>query len=574
MKRMKKFVSLLLTLVMVAAMAIPAFAGSITIKGTENVPASEKEFKAYKILDVEFPNDENGETDYSRMAYKVPEALVGFYAEEFGLDASEASFAQDVVAKIAALRAEGADDNADGNGDLRAFMSRALKAAKEAGIPGASGAKDGNDYKIENLASGYYVVEDVTEAPTDGSDYAVSALMLDTTTPDAEITIKTDKPSIDKKIVEGEGDNATETNANNAAIGEAVSYKVTSKVPDMTHYNTYTFIVTDTFSKGLTYNKDLTITVGGEVVDASLYEETSETEADGVTKLTINFKDFKANFGKKTGEDIVITYTATVNKDAIIGSAGNKNSVKLTYSNDPNHSGEGDNSTVDTPEVDVFTYVTGLQITKVDATNPDMKLTGAQFKIEGEGLEKALVKGYEFVEDPNGEFYKDGDVYTTSEVEGSKKYSKKEVNKTEESVVKVDYVAEVGEDGVLSLDGLCEGIYTITEVKAPNGYNILKKPIKIQIKCNTDNVTADQTECSWAYRKSDENGDLPNDETTGYVTLDSETPIIAFDVENTTGVELPSTGGIGTTIFYVLGSILLIGAGVLLVTKKKMAGRE
>lgn len=85
MKRMKKFVSLLLTLVMVAAMAIPAFAGSITIKGTENVPASEKEFKAYKILDVEFPNDENGETDYSRMAYKVPEALVGFYAEEFGL---------------------------------------------------------------------------------------------------------------------------------------------------------------------------------------------------------------------------------------------------------------------------------------------------------------------------------------------------------------------------------------------------------------------------------------------------------------------------------------------------------
>ena len=82
MKRMKKFVSLLLTLVMVAAMAIPAFAGSITIKGTENVPASEKEFKAYKILDVEFPNDENGETDYSRMAYKVPEALVGFYAEK------------------------------------------------------------------------------------------------------------------------------------------------------------------------------------------------------------------------------------------------------------------------------------------------------------------------------------------------------------------------------------------------------------------------------------------------------------------------------------------------------------
>lgn len=568
MKRMKKMVSLMLTLVMVIAMAAPAFAGSITIKGTENVPASEKEFMAYKILDVEFPNDKDGNTDYSRMAYKVPDALKDFYAEEFELDSSKASFDQDVVTAIAKLRAENAGDNADANGYLRAFMSRALAAAKGAGISGVAGLADGDDYKISDLASGYYVVEDM--APTDGSDYVVSALMLDTTTPDAEITIKTDKPSIDKKIVEGEGDDAVETNANNAAMGEAVSYKVTSKVPDMTHYNTYTFTVTDTFSKGLTYNHDLKVTVGGTEIDntgESFYKE-EVTKTDGTTTLTVDFKDFKKNFGAEKGKDIVITYTATVNKDAVIGSAGNKNSVKLTYSNNPNKVDEA----TSTPEVDVFTYVTGIQITKVDAANTNMKLTGAQFKIEGEGLQKALVKGYEFVEDPNGEFYKDGDVYTTTEVAGSERYTKKEVNKDEESTVSVNYVAEVGEDGILSLDGLCEGIYTITEVKAPNGYNILKNPIKIQIKCNTDSVSADRTNCSWLYRKADANEEFKSDDS-DYVSLENS-PVIAFDVKNTTGVELPSTGGIGTTIFYVLGSILLIGAGVLLVTKKKMAGRE
>lgn len=573
MKRMKKMVSLMLTLVMVIAMAAPAFAGSITIMGTEDVPASEKEFMAYKILDVEFPNDKKGESDYSRMAYKVPDALKDFYVTEFELDSSKASFDQDVVTAIAGLRAENAGDNADGKGDLRGFMSRALAAAKEAKISGVAGSAAGNDYKISDLASGYYVVEDITEAPTDGSDYVVSALMLDTTTPDAEITIKTDKPSIDKRIVEGEGDDAVETNANNAAMGEAVSYKVTSKVPDMTHYNRYTFTVTDTFSKGLTYNDDLKVTVGKAEVDnadESFYKEEAVTNTDGTTTLTVDFKDFKKNFGAEKGKDIVITYTATVNKDAVIGSAGNKNSVKLTYSNNPNKVDEA----TSTPEVDVFTYVTGIQITKVDAANSGMTLTGAQFKIEGEGLQKALVKGYEFVEDENGEFYKDGNVYTTTEVEGSKKYSKKEVNKKEESTVSVDYIAEVGEDGVLSLDGLCEGIYTITEVKAPNGYNILKNPIKIQIKCNTDYVSADNTKCSWAYRKSDADGNWPADEMKGYVTLDGDIPVIAFNVENTTGVELPSTGGIGTTIFYVLGSILLIGAGVLLVTKKKMADRQ
>lgn len=606
LKQFKKVVSLLLTVAMMIAMAAPAFAagettGSIKIKGTDNVSASEKEFRAYKILDVEFPEAEGANDNH--MSYKVPAEMEDFYVSYFstkGLDKNNASFHQDVVDAIADLRENGAEDQADKNDKLRKFMSAALTYAKEtANIQGISGQADGEkDYIISNLPFGYYVVEDVVTGEGNGTDEAVSALILDTTTPNPTVTIKTDKPSIEKKIEKS----ATEkVDYNDAAIGDHVQYEITSTVPDMTHYTNYKFVVTDRFSKGLSFDDDsLAITVGEKTLVAGTdYELTKPAAADvpggphgeNSTFIKIVFKNFK-NY--QTGNVINIRYTATVTKDAEIGAAGNANDAKLQYSNNPNHVGNGDDFDGEEPKGEtpwdkVVTFVTGLQLTKIKTGNPDQKLAGAQFKITGEKLNQALVWGSEFVEAKDGEtatYYKliDGSYTLEAPTNNTRdkyedatapKYIKKDVSGTDPSNVKeeVNYTAEVDANGVLSLKGLAAGIYTITEVKSPNGYNILKNPIKVEIKCNTEYSSDENPKCSWAWRKSDENGNLPTDDMTGFETLSDE-GIVEFNVENSTGVELPSTGGMGTTIFYVLGSILLIGAGILLVTKKKMAGRQ
>ena len=234
-----------------------------------------------------------------------------------------------------------------------------------------------------------------------------------------------------------------------------------------------------------------------------------------------------------------------------------------------------------TPESDTHTYVTGLKLTKVNE-NGDV-LTGAEFKITGTRVNTVVVKETTFVEDPNGEYWKllNGDYTKTAPVEANddtdttkhyddihKKYREDVTTNIKTNEENVGITATVDQNGVLTFDGLSAGNYEITEIKAPNGYNILKAPINLKI-----NWTAPQegsTDCSWSGKYWDSEMWEPEVDNLNL----NENGVLPFDVVNLTGTQLPSTGGMGTTIFYVLGSILLIGAGVLLVTKKKMAGRH
>ena len=562
MKKIKRISCLLLALVLTLALSVTAFAagetGSITITSNDKVSVAGKTFNAYKILDVELVG--------GGYVYTVPEAMKSFYTGRYGLTGNEGDFDAQVVGKINEEK------------DRFAFAAAALKAAKDAKITlvSAEAGAEATSVTIGNLPLGYYVVEDTATTKP------VSALILDTTNPDVTVNIKADKPTVDK-VIDGDKDTDEGTTGdvehNNAAVGDNVPYKVTSKVPDMTGYTKYYFVLNDTLSKGLTFNDDVAITISGKtLVKGTDYTVTSAKNADGTTSVEIvftNFIQYKAEEYKNA--PITVTYSATVNENAVIGVAGNPNEVTLTYSNDPNVQDNGDPENPDKPKPNspvgetlkeiTRTYVTDIELIKVDPQGN--RLTGAEFKIEGSKLNTVIVYKDVYTENENGTYWKlkDG-TYTTQDpttegMDQSKyesttiKYSKE--TKTETIVQKenVSYTGTVGDDGILRFAGLSAGTYTITEIKAPNGYNLLKDPITVTIGFTAP--TAPSTECTWTYTGTD----VVNGTNTNHVT-----------VRNQAGSELPSTGGMGTTIFYVLGSILLVGAAVLLVAKKRMSAEK
>lgn len=560
---MKRISCLLLALALILALSVTAFAegetvkGSITINNADNVSVAGKAFNAYKILDVKSYTE-------NTVVYTVPAELKDFYKDRYNLKGDEGDFDAQVVAKIAE------------ESDRFAFAADALAAAKTAKVvPGtATAGENATSVIISDLPLGYYVVEDV------GTATPISALILDTTNPNVELKIKADKPSIDKNIDgDTDTDDSTEGNVkyNNAAIGDKVPYKVTSKVPDMTGYTKYYFVVNDTLSKGLTFNNDVAITIGDKTLAENVdFTVSYNTNGDGITSVEIVFKDF-IQYKDKTGADILITYSATVNEKAVIGTEGNPNEVKLTFSNNPNKKDNGDtdnpdkpgpNSPIgDTPVVKTYTYVTDLEIIKVDQDGN--RLTGAEFKLEGTKLNTVLVTTDVYTKNENGTYWKlkDGS-YTTTDpsAEGmnqtkyesiTDKYTKSVQTTKIEKAENVTYTGTVGADGVLRFEGLSAGTYTITEIKAPSGYNLLKAPITVTIRWTAP--ATEETECTWTYTGTD----VVNGTNTNHVT-----------VTNQAGTELPSTGGIGTTIFYILGSVLLVGAAILLITKKRMSAEK
>ena len=563
---MKKIASILLVLMLVLTMAAPALAdggtntGSITINNAGNVSVAGKTFDAYKILDVEII-DEDSDTGY---VYTVPEDLKNFYAERYSLTNNTSDFDYEVAVKI----------NAET--DIFAFATAALAAAKAANItPGTAAAADNaTSVTINNLPLGYYVIEDV------GTAKPISALMLQTVG-DVTIMLKADKPSIEKKIdgvKDTDGSTTGSVDANNAAIGDKVPYTVTSKVPDMTGYTKYYFVVTDTLSDGLTFNNDVVVKIGEETLTENV-DYVVDTAGNGQS-FEIIFKNF-IQHKDKAGKGIVITYSATLNDKAVIGSTGNTNKVKLTYSNNPNITDNGtednpdkplpNSPTGETPEDTVITYVTGIELTKVNEAGD--RLEGAKFQIEGTKLNTVVVRTDEFTKADNGTYWKlkDGS-YTTDDpnTEGmdQSKYESttdKYVKTVQEEKIKksenVQYTAATGADGILRFDGLSAGNYTITEIKAPDGYNLLEDPITIIIEWTapTDPVAEGTEKCIWSLGSgSAQNANVSN----GIITL---------TVANKAGAVLPTTGGMGTTIFYVLGGLLIVAAGVALITRRRMS---
>ena len=559
MKSIKKIASLFMALVVMLSFSVTAFAagatGSITIQSNTDVSVVGKTFRAYKILDVKSYTSDS-------VVYTVPEALKEFYKTRYSLNGNEGDFDAQVVGKIKE------------ESDLFAFAAAALAAAKAANVaPGTATAGEGaTSVTISELPLGYYVVEDA------GAATPISALILDTTNPDVTLEIKADQPGIEKKI-DGETDTDDTTEGlvdyNNAAIGDKVPYVLTTRVPDMTGYTKYYFVVNDTLSKGLSFNGDVTITLGDTTLKKDTdYTVTATENADGTTSVEIVFKNF-IQYKNAEKRNITITYSATVNGQAVIGVAGNPNAVTLTYSNNPNISDSGttdqpdkptENSPVgETPEDETRTYVTAIELIKVDPEGN--RLTDAEFTVTGQKTNIVLLRKDVFTKAEEGDYWKlkNGTYTTTEPTEETKagyesitdRYSKETKVETIRTKENVTATGVVGSDGILRVEGLSAGEYTITEVKAPAGYNLLKTPIVIRIGWSAP--AASSTDCSWTV--------------SGVEGAEVIGGLVKVTIENNAGTELPSTGGIGTTIFYVLGGALVLAAVVLLVTRKRMRNR-
>lgn len=445
----------------------------------------------------------------------------------------------------------------------------------------------GDGYELPDQkvpGGGYYFIKDEVTNADVTKHYAISDYILRVVTAEdlASFSAKADLPSIDKKIGETYADGKK---ANAASIGEKVPFVLESSVPDMSRYNDYYYIIQDTMCEGLTFNNDVAITVGE-------YKLTQGSDFDVVTTgvapytFQIVFKDFyeqlylnntpsdPSDDGNHFGEKITVTYSATLNEKADLTSVGNPNTVDLTYSNDPNHEYKGkdkpgpgeENVMGKTPESSTKTFTTGIKLIKKDATTKEL-LKGAKFQITGNGVKAVLINNEVYKVDTTGTYYmlKDGTFTETAPTEDTKdKYDSTETKYvkvaavTKDTATSTSSVNQIGysdTSGIISFTGLGAGNYTLTELEAPEGYNKLSQNIVVNIEATLND--SDQS-CTWTVKK-DNNAISPRDN------------LFTFDVDNNKGMTLPTTGGIGTTIFYVVGGTLVAGAVVLLIAKKRMS---
>ena len=486
MKRTKKLFSLALAFIMAMALMTPAFAtqegtltgGSITIN--DAVPG--QVYKAYQILYLESYN-----ADSNAYAYKANSAWSAFINSDAIKGVYVNVDAQGYVTWV---------ENAKAEEFAKLAQVEAAKMTAD-----ATATAESTTVTFSNLTLGYYLV-----------DTTLGTLCsLDTTNPDVVMQEKNEVPT-NVKTVE-EDSTGIYGEKNDADIGQTVNFK--STITAQAGAENYVFH--DKMSAGLTYTGVTGITLNGTTVDASNYtvvtKDTTPAVSDNCTfevRFTQTFCDtLKAN------DQIVISYTATLNENAVIAGEGNSNTSKLSYGDSSN--------TKYTPDSQTKTYTWDMDILKYANGDENKVLADAQFVL----LNSAKTKVATIV---GGKLTGWVDVPAAGQ-DGSIAWPANTVLTTNAS-------------GKIEIDGLDADTYYLREVKAPNGYNKLANDIEVVITGATT-----------------EGGALT------YTT-------VVAKVNNQSGAELPSTGGMGTTIFYVLGGVLMAGAAILLVTKKKMSNEQ
>ena len=471
---MKKLFHSLLVLLCTAALlcgaTLPAFAegaptnGSITI----NHAADGETYDIYRIFDLE------SYTDDGKYSYTLSEKWAAFKDND--------TFKQYFELKNGYVHPkEGYNETTAAD-----FAVKALAFAKANNIRNDGTAVAANKTASFNgLTLGYYLV-----------DTSLGTLCsLDTTNPNATIIEKNTAPDIDKKIVE----NNQLVDSNNATIGSKVNYQVTIHAKK----GATGYVLTDTLSAGLTLDKDsIVVKKGNDTLTAGVdtYSVTEATEH----KLVITFH--QALLDTMTDDtDIVVTYSATLNKDAVIHNDVNKNTVKLNY-------GKKGETTEKTTETHTYKF----DLVKTDASNT--LLAGAKFKLydaKTGGNEIKLTKV---------------DEHTYRPAVGEER---------------VDEIVTKG-DALITIQGLANGTYWLEETQQPTGYNKLteRKSVKLENGNNTATMS-DKTYVSGG-----------------------------LHIVNQSGTVLPGTGGMGTTLFYVVGGGLMVAAFVLLIAKKRMENKD
>ncbi len=374
-----------------------------------------------------------------------------------------------------------------------------------------------------DVPGGYYLIKDVDGA-LEGEEDAYTLYVVEVVG-DVTISPKADVPEFNKKVQDI--NDTTDTDVSDWQdsadwdIGDKVPFKLTGTVAsNYDNYKAYQFIFHDTESDGLTFDEEsVVVKVDGEVISTG-YEIVTEGLEDDCT-FEVRFDDLKDIESVHAGSVITVEYESTLNEGAVIGSEGNPNTAHLEFSNNPNDEQGGETGETPDDTVIVFTYKT--VINKVDGEN--QPLTGAEFTLEKK------------VKD--------------DEAEGGYRWETVEVVKNEDGTA-------------FTFSGLDDGDYRLTETKTPDGYNTID-PIEFTITATHD-IESNNPALT----------ELSGDKVTGEITFtaDKTTGSLSADVVNQSGATLPETGGMGTTIFYLLGGILVVGAGILLITRRRMSMME
>lgn len=420
--------------------------------------------------------------------------------------------------------------------DLSAFAAKASNWAQTNNITAdatatvsKNAATDGKyTATFTNLDYGYYVVAVPGATVADTNSQYAALVRVHSTSVDAEI--KGALPTVDKKVqVNGTGKDATD-----AKIGDTLTFTLTSTIPDMSAYNTYTFNFKDTLSKGLTFGQVTSVKVGDTTLTKDTdYTVTTAPADSGKTLLTVAMKDFKAKQQANAGKKITVTYTATLNENAVVGGHGNTNSATIQYSNNPSTDGTGES---EPSKVRVFTY--GFTVDKYTGGSYDdtaTRLAGAEFTLAHKGGTAIS-------------FVKVADSATQNAVY--------RVAKADEAGATTTITTPA--NGKVEFRGLENGEYTLTETKAPAGYNKLASAIGVKV--DGQNNGTDTTNATVTITYNNDNGNDYNQTASNGV----------IPVQNKSGAILPGTGGMGTIAFTVIG-VLVIALGVAWTLKRKNA---
>ena len=561
MKKMRRIASLLLAMAMAFGLTATAFAAEVVnetghtyaayqvFKGTQQESVEEGDGSITALGDIDWGSGVNG----VELLDALKTLTVGGATPFAGCESAAAVAAvldgqTDYTSDIAKAFANAADKN-------RTQVSTPIPADKNATV---------------DLEDGYYLFVDTQTAP-DGVD-AYNPALLQVTGQTITIKQKYSVPEVEKKVSDTEDGGLGD--AVDAGIGDSVYFTLTGTLPmNLEDYDSYKYIFHDTLSDGLQYNGDVKVYLAAkgtdgepdlagktEIAESGYTVAAGDAAAEGDT-LTVTFADLKGVGGVTADSIIIVEYSATLTEAAVIGKPGNTNTVKLEYSNNPNTSDDPSKDTGETPGDTVYVFTYELDGTKVDGQTPNKTLKDAQF---------VLYRGKDGA-DPT---YADG-IPTNVEyalVAGGKLEGWTESRETAmgtDGNGKGILVSDV--DGLFGVSGLDAGTYYLEEVKAPAGYNLLKDPVKLTIDAEISGGDAETKQPPTIGKL-----DLITEGKDGSITTpgDKDNGTVSLEVQNNMGALLPSTGGMGTTLFYIAGAALVLAAGVLLVMKRRVGVKK
>ena len=522
---MKKLMAALLAVAMVCAMAIPAFAG------TEGDITKWHSFSAFQIFtgDVSEDNKKISNANWGKSITNPDIFLDNLKSDStIGNQFSKAKNAQDVLAVISQW-SNSDDDSIAFARVVCHYLYPDANATPEPAVKGGGGS----DF-LHFDEAGYYLVVDTTPFNPGDFDHAYNSFLLMVTPKNwnVPITPKAEKPTVEKEVFDNfDNQDGTSTGGFGSSaeheINEKFQFKLTATLPASTdhaydYYDTYAVCFKDTLSEGITYDGPDSVVIKSNnntydtTIDPSKYTIT-ESQNSFVVKIP-DVKTCAEGLDLNDGATITVTYTAHLNDKAYVntgsGSTENKNSVQLQYSNNP-RPGEYWGTT---PKSEVYVYTYQLNNTKRAEKEDGTLLPGAVFQLYSDKDCTQEVK-----------LYKVGNIYFP----------------IKDATGKKPVEMESASNGQFNVKGLDAGTYYLRETKTPDGYSA----------CPDTTIVISATH----------NGN--------HVELDSSKLSTTIINKKDGGITLPSTGGIGTTLFYVVGGGLMVAAIVLLVTKKRMENK-